>query len=206
MNLKKILGVLGIVLIVTLFISAPWASAAGDGTYLVDLTNKEEIALFIQLDPNGVGKPGEISERIFDSVSAKLKGAKKVPIPYIKAQKDLRVYLRDNDNSENQREQDKGVILKSKDFKALGNIEGVRYVMLVTSRITSVEEKENFWTIRRKNLTILSTIVIYDLQAEDYLMDEEYATVGKTSGSYDRAYSRAINTLLEQIDFQQYFR
>lgn len=169
-------------------------------------TPKQPIALFIQLDPNHVGKPLEISEELYTSVNDKLKAVGYEAIPFTKAQKDLKVYIRDNDSNETQRDQDKGVILRSKDFKALAEKEGTRYVMVLSTRVTSAEEKVNFWTGLRKNLTIMTNIIIYDAQEGDYVMDEDFSSVGKTSGSYDRAFHRAVVDTLTKIELGQYLK
>lgn len=167
---------------------------------------KQPIALFIQLDPNHVGKPLEISEELYTSVNDKLKAVGYEAIPFAKAQKDLKVYIRDNDSNETQRDQDKGVILRTKDLKALADKEGTRYVMVLATRVTSAEEKVNFWTGLRKNLTIMTNIIIYDAQEGDYVMDEDFSSVGKTSGSYDRAFHRAVEDTLTKIDLHQYLK
>ncbi len=166
----------------------------------------EQVALFVQLDPNNVGKPVESTEKIFKKVAEKLQEVDKTVVPYAKAQKDLKVYIRDNDTSPNQRELDKGVLLRTKDLRALADIENVRYVVTVSTRVTSSEVKANIWTGQRKNLTILTNVVIFDAANGEYLMDEEYQSIGKTSGSYDRAFHRAIEEVLKQIKFQDYFK
>lgn len=166
----------------------------------------EQVALFVQLDPNNVGKPVESTEKIFKKVTEKLQEVDKSVVPYAKAQKDLKVYIRDNDTSPNQRELDKGVLLRTKDLRALADIEKVRYVITISTRVTSAEEKDNLWTGKRKNLTILTNVVIFDSADGEYLMDEEYQSIGKTSGSYDRAFHRAIEEALKQINFQEYFK
>ena len=167
---------------------------------------KQPIALFIQMDPSHVGKPLETSEEIYTKVNEKLKSVGYEAIDFTKAQTDLKVYIRDNDTNDNQRDQDKGVILRTKDLKALAAKEGTRYVMVLATRVTSAEEKENFWTGLRKNLTIMTSVTIYDTQKEDYIMDEELSSVGKTSGSYDRAFHRAIEDTLTKIDLGQYLK
>ena len=60
------------------------ASAKGPDTLLI-----------IQLDPNYVGKPGEIEKRIFDSFADEVKKAGHTVVPFAQAQKDLRIYLRE---------------------------------------------------------------------------------------------------------------
>ena len=57
------------------------ASAKGPDTLLI-----------IQLDPNYVGKPGEIEKRIFDSFADEVKKAGHTVVPFAQAQKDLRIY------------------------------------------------------------------------------------------------------------------
>ena len=167
---------------------------------------KEPIALFIQLDPHYVGKPLETTNELYDKFKEKLNNANKEPVEFTKAQKDLKVYIRDNDANDNQRDQDKGAILRSKDLKALADKEGTRYVIVASTRVTSAEEKVNFWTGLRKNMTIMTNIVIYDAQENDYVMDEDFSSVGKTSGSYDRAFHRAIEDVLTKIDFNKYLK
>ena len=162
--------------------------------------------LVIQLDPNHVGKPAEIEQRIYDSFAEELKKSGHTPVAFNKAQKDLRIYLREEAAPETQREQDLGVVLKSKDFTALAEKENVKYVLLVAVRTTSAEEKINFFTGARKNLTILTNLVLYDVKAADYLADQSFTEIGKTSGSYDRAYSRAINKLLEEVNVGDLFQ
>lgn len=169
-------------------------------------TPKQPIALFVQLDPNHVGKPLEISEELYTKVNEKLNTVGYEAIPFAKAQKDLKVYIRDNDSNETQRDQDKGVILRTKDLTALAEKEGTRYVMVLATRVTSAEEKVNFWTGLRKNLTIMTNIIIYDAQEGDYVMDEDFSSVGKTSGSYDRAFHRAVEDTLTKIDLHQYLK
>ena len=137
----------------------------------------------------------EIEKRIFDSFADEVKKAGYTVVPFAQAQKDLRIYLREEADTDTQREQDLGVVLKSKDFKALAAKENVQYVLLVSTRTTSAEVKANFFTGQRKNLTVLTNIVLYDAKAGDYLADQSYTEIGKTSGSYDRAYSRATNKL-----------
>ncbi len=171
------------------------ASAKGPDTLLI-----------IQLDPNYVGKPGEIEKRIFDSFADEVKKAGHTVVPFAQAQKDLRIYLREEADTDTQREQDLGVVLKSKDFKALAAKENVQYVLLVSTRTTSAEVKENFFTGQRKNLTVLTNIVLYDAKAGDYLADQSYTEIGKTSGSYDRAYSRATNKLLDEVNVADFYK
>ena len=142
-------------------------------------TPKQPIALFVQLDPNHVGKPLEISEELYTKVNEKLNTVGYEAIPFAKAQKDL---------------------------KALAEKEGTRYVMVLATRVTSAEEKVNFWTGLRKNLTIMTNIIIYDAQEGDYVMDEDFSSVGKTSGSYDRAFHRAVEDTLTKIDLHQYLK
>ena len=162
---------------------------------------REPVALFIQLDPTGVAKPLDMTKEIYKSVEKKLAKADKAPISFEKAQKDFKTYLRDNDTSVNQREQDMGAILRTKDLKNLATKESTRYVIVVSSRVTSSEEKDNFWTGKRKNLTILTNVIIYDAMNGEYLVDDEFQSVGTTSGSYERAYNRAIKDMLDQVDF-----
>ena len=140
------------------------ASAKGPDTLLI-----------IQLDPNYVGKPGEIEKRIFDSFADEVKKAGHTVVPFAQAQKDLRIYLREEADTDTQREQDLGVVLKSKDFKALAAKENVQYVL-------------------------------YDAKAGDYLADQSYTEIGKTSGSYDRAYSRATNKLLDEVNVADFYK
>ena len=109
---------LTLVLVFSAFITMTLFNVCAEGIHL-DTPPQEPIALFVQLDPEGVSKPLEISEEIYDKVKEILNDANKEPIIYTKAQKDLKVYIRDNDLNNNQRDQDKGVILRSKDFKAL---------------------------------------------------------------------------------------
>lgn len=180
------------------FGSSMMTSAA---TSVVNTTAPADTALFIQIDPNGVGKPKETEEEICKAVQEKLKELNHTIISTDKTQQDLRIYLRENAETVTQRGSDEGVILKGTDFQALGALENVRYVVLVSSRITSAETKSNFWTGSRKNLTVLTEVVVYDSQAKQYLMADEFTTVGSTSGSNDRAYSRAINEMLEQVNF-----
>ena len=73
------------------------ASAKGPDTLLI-----------IQLDPNYVGKPGEIEKRIFDSFADEVKKAGHTVVPFAQAQKDLRIYLREEADTDTQREQDLG--------------------------------------------------------------------------------------------------
>ena len=113
----------------------------------------------------------------------------------------MRVYIRENADTLTKRDADEGYVLKSKDFKALAQLENVRYIVLVSSRITSAETKSNFWSGSRKNVTVLTEVVVYDAQESKYLMDEEFTNIGKTSGSNDRAYSRAIKEMLKQVNF-----
>ena len=74
---------------------------------------------------------------------------------------------------------------------------------MIATRVTSAEVKENFWTGLRKNLTIMTNVVVYDAQENDYIMDEDFSSVGKTSGSYDRAFRRAIEDILTKINFNE---
>ena len=69
-----------------------------------------------------------------------------------------------------------------------------------------LKKKVNFWTGLRKNLTIMTNIIIYDAQEGDYVMDEDFSSVGKTSGSYDRAFHRAVEDTLTKIDLHQYLK
>ena len=183
------------------FILGSTATASAAEKIELDMTPREPIAVFIQLDPKGVGKPLEISEEMYGKIKEKLNSAHKEPMPYTKAQKDLKIYIRDNDLNGNQRDQDDGVILRSKDFKALAEKEQTRYVISIATRVTSSEVKLNFWTGIRKNLTIVTNVVVYDAEANDYLIDEDFSSVGRTSGSYDRAFHRAIEDILTKIDF-----
>lgn len=160
-----------------------------------------DTALFIQIDPNGVGKPQETEQEICKDIQAKLKDLNHVIVDTEKTQQDLRIYIRENADTVTQRGTDEGVILKSADFQALGAMENVPYVVLVSSRITAAETKSNFWTGARKNLTVLTEVVVYDVENQKYLMADEFTTVGSTSGSNDRAYSRAIKEMLEQVNF-----
>lgn len=157
--------------------------------------------MFIQIDPNGVGKPQETEQEICKDIQAKLKDLNHVIVDTEKTQQDLRIYIRENADTVTQRGTDEGVILKSADFQALGAMENVPYVVLVSSRITAAETKSNFWTGARKNLTVLTEVVVYDVENQKYLMADEFTTVGSTSGSNDRAYSRAIKEMLEQVNF-----
>lgn len=164
-------------------------------------SNVTDTALFIQIDPNGVGKPKETEQLICSDVQKKLNASHHDIISTEKTQQDLRVYIRENADTLTKRDADEGYILKSKDFKALAQLENVRYIVLVSSRITSAETKANFWSGSRKNVTVLTEVVVYDAQESKYLMDEEFTNIGKTSGSNDRAYSRAIKEMLKQVNF-----
>ena len=172
-------------------------SAASDKV----VTPNEPVALFIQLDPTGVAKPIEQAKEIHKSVAKELALVNKEPIAFEQTQKMFRIYLRDNDTSSNQREQDMGMIMRTKDLKALAEKAGTRYVLFVSSRITNSEVKDNFWTGKRKNMTVLSSILVYDTLEEKYLVDEEFESVGTTTGSFERAYNRAIQEMLEKVDF-----
>ncbi len=199
--MKKLLLLIAFVL-ATLFLPAVVANAEAVTPVkdAVKETTVEGDTLFIvQLDPNHVGKPGEIEQRIYDSFAEGIKKANHMPIPFNKAQKTFRIYLREEAAPDTQREQDLGVVLKSKDFMELAKQANVRYVLVVATRVSSAEEKMNFWTGSRKNLTILTNVVLYDAQEQDYLADQSFTDIGTTSGSYDRAYSRAINKLLKEI-------
>lgn len=161
-----------------------------------------DTALFIQIDPNGVGKPQETEEAIAEAVQKKLLETGHSIVGTEKTQQDLRIYLRENAETVTQRGTDAGIVLKGKDFQALGALEQTRYVVLVSSRVTAAEVKNSFWTGNRKNLTVLTEVVVYDVQESQYIMADEFTTIGKTSGSYDRAYSRAIKEMLKQVNFQ----
>lgn len=161
-----------------------------------------DTALFIQIDPAGVGKPQETEKVIAETVRDRLAATGHGIADTEKTQQDLRIYLRENAETVTQRGTDAGIVLKGKDFQALGALEQTRYVVLVSSRITSAETKSNFWTGSRKNLTVLTEVVVYDAQENRYIMAEEFTTVGTTSGSNDRAYSRAIKEMLKQVNFQ----
>lgn len=165
------------------------------------VVSKEPVALFIQLDPTGVAKPIEQAKEIHKSVAKELALVNKEPIAFEETQKMFRTYLRDNNTSSNQREQDMGMIMRTKDLKALGEKADTRYVLFVSSRITSSEVKDNFWTGKRKNMTVLSSILVYDTLEGQYLVDEEFESVGTTTGSFERAYNRAIQEMLEKVDF-----
>lgn len=191
--MKKILFAIAAILSI-LFIQMPSAEAAA-----VKDATQPDTALFIQLDPTNVGKPSEAEKLIYDDFASELKKAGHIPVAFENSQKTLRIYLREEAEVDTQREQDLGVVLKSKDFKALAVKENVRYVMLVATRTTSAETKFNFWSGSRKNVTVLTNIVLYDAQAEDYLADQSYTEIGKTSGSYDRAYIRATKKLLQEV-------
>ena len=93
------------------------------------------------------------------------------------------------------------IIESQRSFTALAEKEQTRYVISIATRVTSSEVKLNFWTGIRKNLTIVTNVVIYDAEANDYLIDEDFSSVGRTSGSYDRAFHRAIEDILTKIDF-----
>ena len=160
----------------------------------------QDTALFIQIDPNGVGKIKETENLIGEEVAKKLKTSGHEILPVVETQQNLRIYLRENADTVTQRGSDEGVILKSQDFKALGNLVNAHYVVLIASRITSAEVKEGFWE-DRKNLTVLTEVIVYDAKAGKYLMDEEFSNVGKTGGSYDTAYRRAIKEMLKQVTF-----
>lgn len=200
--MKRIFSLFMMVL-ATLFF---YGSVANAEAVQLNVQPKETVALFIQLDPNSVGKPLETTNELYVKFKEKLNAANKEPIEFAKAQKDLKVYIRDNDINDNQRDQDKGAILRSKDLKALADKEGTRYVIVASTRVTSAEVKTNFWTGLRKNMTIMTNVVIYDSQENDYVMDEDFSSVGKTSGSYDRAFHRAIEDVLTKIDFNQYLK
>ncbi len=160
----------------------------------------QDTALFIQIDPNGVGKIKETENLIGEEVAKKLKTSGHEILPVVETQQNLRIYLRENADTVTQRGSDEGVILKSQDFKALGNLVNAHYVVLIASRITSAEVKEGFWE-DRKNLTVLTEVIVYDAKAGKYLMDEEFSNVGTTGGSYDTAYRRAIKEMLKQVTF-----
>ena len=159
-----------------------------------------DTALFVQIDPHGVGKPKEMEEKICNDIKDKINAAHHGIVSVDKAQQDLRVYVRENVESMTKRDADEGFILKGKDFKALAEMENVRYVLLVSVRITSSETKTNFWLGERKNLTVLTEVFLYDTQENKYLIAEEFTDIGKTSGSYDRAYNRAIKEMLTKIE------
>lgn len=200
--MKRIFSIF-MMLFAVLLVSSTVANAE---SIQLNLQPKETVALFIQLDPNSVGKPLETTNELYVKFKDKLNNANKEPIEFSKAQKDLKVYIRDNDINDNQRDQDKGAILRSKDLKALADKEGTRYVIVASTRVTSAEVKTNFWTGLRKNMTIMTNVVIYDAQENDYVMDEDFSSVGRTSGSYDRAFHRAIEDVLAKIDFNQYLK
>ncbi len=164
------------------------------------IVGTQDTALFIQIDPNGVGKIKETENLIGEEVANKLKASGHEILPIAETQQNLRIYLRENADTVTQRGSDEGVILKSQDFKALGNLVNTHYVVLIASRITSAEVKEGFWE-DRKNLTVLTEVVVFDAQNGKYLMDEEFSNVGTTGGSYDTAYRRAIKEMLKQVVF-----
>lgn len=164
-------------------------------------SSSADTALFVQIDPSGVGKPKETEQLICRDIKEKLKASHHDIISTEKTQQDLRVYIRENTDTLTKRAADEGYVLKSRDFQALAQLENVRYVVLISSRITSAESKDNFWSGSRKNVTVLTEVVVYDGQTRQYLMDEEFTNIGKTSGSHDRAYSRAVREMLKQINF-----
>ena len=160
-----------------------------------------DTALFVQLDPTGVAKPKEMETLIYQDVSEKIRSVYHDTISAEKAQRELRTYIREHGDTLTRRDADKGFIFKRRDFKALADMEKVRYIMLVSPRITAVENKDNIWTGDRKNLTVITEVVIYDAEEDEYIVDEELTSLGKTSGSKDRAYHRAIKDMLKQLKF-----
>lgn len=160
----------------------------------------QDTAVFIQLDPFGVADLKETEKLIGDEVSQKLNAAGHKVVPLEDSQRLLRIYSRENANTATQRGSDDILILKGKDFTSLGHTVGARHVVLISSRITNAEVKTGFWE-ERKNLTILTDIIVYDVQNGKYIMAETFSNVGKTGGSYDRAYQRAVKDMLEDVTF-----
>lgn len=193
MKMKKLITMMGAAVLMCL--SCVCFAATSASRQVADT------ALFVQIDPIGVGKPKETEQLICKDIEAKLNASHHTIVSTEKTQQDLRIYLRENGEEVTKREADKGYILKSSDFKNLAHLENVRFVVLVSSRITSLEEKKNFWSDTRKNITVLTEVVIYDTKDNKYVLSDEYTTIGKTSGSNDRAYSRAIKEMLEKVAF-----
>ncbi len=169
-------------------------------------TPPEQVALFLQLDPTGVAKPIDMAKEVYKEVDKKLLKVNKTVIPYEKAQKDFRTHLRNSEEDMTLREQNSGVILRTRDLQALAAKEHTRYVIVISAGVTSSEEKSNMWTGKRKNLTILTNVIIYDAERNEYYLDDDYQSVGTTSGSYERAYNRALKDMLEQVDFGAYVK
>jgi len=158
------------------------------------------VAIFIIVDPNGVAKPLEASEGIYNAMEEELALNNAKALPYDETRKILRTYIRENDFGDNARESDMGFNPKRKDLHALATEAGADYVMFVSSRITANQVKRNLWTGSRQQSTIMFDVVLVKNGENAYLIDDTYSDVGKTSGSFERAYNRATKKILEQID------
>lgn len=158
------------------------------------------VAVFILIDPNGVAKPFEAAEGIYNALSEELNSNNAKALPYDDTKKILRTYIRENNFGDNARESDMGFNPKQKDLQSLATESGADYVLFVSSRLTAQEAKRNFWTGKRQQSTILFDILLIKKGETSFLVDDTYTDIGKTSGSFERAYKRATKNILKQID------
>ena len=163
----------------------------------------KKIAVFVVLDPTGVSKPTETSEKIHAAISEKLSTYNVVVVPYEKTRKMLRTYIRENNIGDNARESDLGFNPKKVDMTALAKGADSEFAMYVTARVTDRKQKRGFWTATRQQETILFEILLMKSEADDFIIDEIYSETGSTGGSHERAFNRAITKALEKVALPQ---
>lgn len=164
------------------------------------------VAVFVYLDPNGVSDPVKSSELIFNDLKQELDSTKnKVNvISFEKSQKILRNYIRENGSASTMGEAGSGFVPKKKDLAALAAEAEADYVLYINSRITDKTVKYNVWSGVRAQQTLAIEVLLIDKDATDYIIDEMFAETGKgTFLSFDRAFNKALEKVLEKIDLSK---
>lgn len=170
-----------------------------------DHTGKPKIALYINVDPNGISDPTKAAELIYNDLKDELHKTGKVHVTpsYDDTSKLLRRYIREHSTADSAREKDFGFVPKKQDLINLAKEADTAYILYLNARISNTQQKLSIGGFRTKN-TLLFEIIITDKQAQNYLVDDVFTETGSSQGtSYDRAFNKALTNILEKIDLSK---
>lgn len=175
-----------------------------DRTNLSVNESSPKVVVYIFLDPIGVPDPVKSTETVYNAIKAELDATKQVNvIPLEISNKILRSYIRENTTADTTRKNDQGFLPKRSDLMTLLESAKADYVLFMNVRLTSQEAKFNFWVGMIAQRTIMTDVLLIGKNQTEYIIDEAFSDKDSSASSFERAYRKALQKVLEKIDLSK---
>ena len=161
-------------------------------------TDTNTVAIFVGVPSQGFEDPDAARNNIFESLQKQFITLGYEVIPLERSRTVGRSYQRENNpyNIPNFVYE-----FKKDDLVNMGTELNAGLVVHVSAVVTDVRFKPGFLTVSTQN-TVTCDIRIIDSNSDKYLLDTNFAATGKSSSSFDKAFLRALNKALEEINLQ----